>query len=110
MTTTPQHIFEIELPRHFSQKNSLTEEIGEVFQFVILGSEGGDWVIDFTKEPPHIYQGKAPQPVCTITMEDKDFVALIQGNLNAQLAFFTGKLKINGDFGLALRLGQILVS
>lgn len=108
--TTPKQIFEVDLPKHFSLKKNISDEIDNVFQFLITGENGGDWFIDFTKNPVEIYQGTAPSPICTIKMEDKDFVALIQGKLNAQLAFFTGKLQIRGDFGLALRLGQILVS
>ncbi|MDO8526862.1 MAG: SCP2 sterol-binding domain-containing protein, partial [Deltaproteobacteria bacterium] len=39
---------------------------------------------------------------------EEDFVKLANGALNPQMAFLGGKLKVKGDMGLALKLGQIL--
>lgn len=55
-----------------------------------------------------VAKGEAPTPNCTITMADADFLALVSGKLNGQMAFMTGKLKIAGDFGLALKLETLL--
>lgn len=55
-----------------------------------------------------VAKGEAPSPNCTITMAENDFLALLSGKLNGQMAFMTGKLKIAGDFGLALKLETLL--
>jgi predicted lipid carrier protein YhbT len=42
-------------------------------------------------------------------MTTTDFVDLFEGRANGQALFFTGRLKVEGDMGLALRL-QTLTS
>lgn len=51
--------------------------------------------------------GKHPAPNITITMKEGDYLDMINGKLNGQVAFMTGKLKIAGDMGLALKLQSL---
>jgi len=48
--------------------------------------------------------GKHDSPNITITMKESDYLDMINGKLNGQMAFMMGKLKIAGDMGLALKL------
>ena len=64
--------------------------------------------VAFTDGNAVVARGEAPTPNCTVTMGDDDFLALLSGKLNAQMAFMTGKLKVAGDFGLALKLESLL--
>jgi putative sterol carrier protein len=41
-------------------------------------------------------------------MAETDFLDLVSGKLNGQMAFLTGKLKVAGDMGLALKLGSFI--
>jgi len=41
-------------------------------------------------------------------MSDRDFVALAAGSLSPRSAFMTGRLKMRGDLGLAMKLGDVL--
>ena len=52
--------------------------------------------------------GEVPSPNCTVTMADGDFLDMVSGKLNGQMAFLTGKLKVAGDMGLALKLGSFI--
>src|SRR5919108_5596774 len=51
--------------------------------------------------------GKHASPNITITMKESDYLDMINGKLNGQMAFMTGKLKIAGDMGLALKLQSL---
>ena len=44
----------------------------------------------------------------TITMSDEDFVAMLAKQKNAQMLFMSGKLKVKGQMGLALKLQRVL--
>jgi putative sterol carrier protein len=45
---------------------------------------------------------------CTVMMAREDFLDLIAGRINGQVAFLTGKLKVAGDMNLALKLGELI--
>jgi putative sterol carrier protein len=45
---------------------------------------------------------------CTIKMDFSDFTDMIGGKLDGMTAFMTGKLKIEGDMGVAMKLQSIL--
>jgi putative sterol carrier protein len=55
----------------------------------------------------HVFDGTATDPEVTLSIDDDDFVALMQGELNAMNAFMSGKLKLDGDLLLAQRLAAL---
>ena len=46
------------------------------------------------------------KPDVTLSLKDDDLVALMTGKLNPQKAFFQGKLKVQGNMGLAMKLQE----
>lgn len=52
-------------------------------------------------------KGAHASPSMTMTMAGQDFVDMITGKLNGQMAFMSGKLKIAGDMGLAMKMQQL---
>ena len=45
---------------------------------------------------------------CTVVVDMDVFEAIATGEENAQMAFMAGKLKVEGDMGIAMQLGSIL--
>ena len=45
---------------------------------------------------------------CTVTADAETFQSLLDGDLDPTAAFMGGKLRVEGDMGLAMKLGSIL--
>src|SRR5512142_3488645 len=106
--TTVKEIFEKHIPARFQAKPDVVQKINAIYQFNITGPGGGAWSVDCTQPGGKIQPGSAPNAKCTVAATDQDFLAIVNGKLNAQMAFMSGRLKIQGDMGLALKLQQIL--
>lgn len=83
----------------------LASSIGAVYKFVLEGADGGTYLLDL-KDKLAVIPGDGPAG-CTITMSSSDFVDLFEGRANGQALFFAGKLKVDGDMGLALKLSAL---
>ena len=105
--SSPKEIF-AEMANSFSADPAKVEGVNAVFQFNITGDTGGEWFADTTGEAPVIGEGTHDSPGVTITCTDQDFSDIKSGKLNGQMAFMTGKLKIAGDMGLAMKLQKLL--
>ena len=101
-------VFEKHMPEKLKAKPDLVTKINAVYQFNISGPGGGAWSVDCTQPGGKVQAGTAATPKCTVAAVDQDFLNIVNGKLNAQMAFMSGKLKIQGDMGLALKLQQIL--
>lgn len=77
------------------------------FQFVATGDNGGDWFVKIADGAAEIAQGKAENPTIVLTAAADNWLALMNGNMNGQMAFITGKLKIQGDMTLAMKLESL---
>lgn len=45
---------------------------------------------------------------CTIKISEDNLVKLLTGKLNPMTGVMMGKLKVSGDMGVAMKLGQLL--
>jgi len=52
-------------------------------------------------------EGPHASPTMTISMKAQDYVDMAMGKLDGTKAFMTGKLKVGGDMGLAMKLGSL---
>lgn len=102
--TTVAEFFE-SLQENLAKKQAKLAGLNCVYQFKV-GDAG--YNVTFADGNASVAKGEAAAPSCTVTMAEGDFLDLLSGKLNGQMAFMTGKLKVAGDFGLALKLESLL--
>lgn len=101
---TARQYFEEKIPELLKRREDVISSIDAVYEFQITGDQGGTWTLNLKQNDPTIEEKSAAEPDCTVIMEDKEFVKMVEGELKAQMAFLTGKLKVTGNMGLALKL------
>jgi alpha-glucosidase (family GH31 glycosyl hydrolase)/putative sterol carrier protein len=85
------------------------EKVGAVAQFDIQGSQGHHAYLTLAEDGEvTLADGYHETPDVTITAEDADWLALINGLIGPEEAFLGGKLRIAGDLNLALQMAQAI--
>lgn len=105
---TPKEYFEQKIPENLKSRAEKISSINAIYEFQLNGAGGGTWTLDLTAPGGKVCEGSSGKANCTITMEAENFVKMTLGQLNPQMAFMTGKLKVAGNMGLALKLQLIL--
>ncbi len=98
---TPDQVVE-EMPNYF-----LPEKAGNTnasIQFDLSGEHPGKRYIKIADGKAEAGQGEIENPNLTLTADSRDFVRIFTGQLDPTAAFMSGKLKIKGDMGLAIRM------
>lgn len=75
---------------------------GGVYKFVLDGIGGRTFMVDLGNDP-RVIDGDGDAQ-CTIYMEAGDFIDLMEGRADRRALFFMGRLSVEGDWGLAMKL------
>jgi putative sterol carrier protein len=78
------------------------------YQFDISEEEEGTYQLLFQDGAASVKEGAETPADCTLTMSMANFRQFLLGKLNGTVAFMTGKLKIKGDIGKAMKIESIL--
>src|SRR5437660_6783802 len=105
--TTPKQYFEEKIAKKLQDKPDISKAVNSTYEFNITGDNGGVWTVDLTKEPGVVTAGSQGAAKCVVTAAGPDFEKIVTGKMNAQMAFMSGKLKIKGDMGLAMKLQKV---
>jgi putative sterol carrier protein len=100
MTTATQKMEQA--AQAIAKNASAASAVGAVYKFVLDGPGGGTWIVTL-KEAPSIVAGDG-EAECTIKMAAADYVDMMEGRAEGQELFFAGKLQIDGDMALAMKL------
>jgi len=87
---------------------SITKGKEGVYQFTLQGEDGGTYQIIIDEKGGRAVSGEELKPTCILVINTEDFKDMIAKKLNPTVAFMSGKLKIKGNMGLALKLQTLL--
>lgn len=79
--------------------------VNATIQYDITGDQGGTWHAVIKDGTCTVMSGAAASPSLTLTMASQDWLDMVGGKLAGQMAFMSGKLKLKGDMGLAMKIG-----
>ncbi len=80
--------------------------VDAVVQFRASGEEGGDWFVTIHDGACTVTAGLADKPKTTLKLDGKDLLAMLTGKANGMQLFMQGRLKIEGDLGLASKFAS----
>ena len=107
MAVDIQKLFNEELPAQLAKFPDQAKQIGAKFQMNITGEGGGEWFIDASDTGPSVLQGQGAADV-TMTIAAEDFQKLQENpQANGMALFFAGKIKMQGNQMLAMKLGKL---
>lgn len=98
---TVREFFEA-LPSHF--RPDAAEGLCAVYQFELSGANGGQYHLSVADRSCRVCTGVHPAPHVTLSMAGEDCIAILEGRLNGVSAALSGRLRLDGDLGLAMRL------
>ena len=83
---------------------SRTAGMNTTYLFDIDGA--GRWTVKVDDGKVEVTEG-GEDADCTITSSQETFERIVEGDLNPTSAYMTGKLKIKGDMGAAMKLQKL---
>lgn len=78
-----------------------------IIQYDLTGEGGGKYYTHIQETSCVVEQGEHTSPTMTVIMEAVDFVEMTNGRLDGMTAFMSGKLRIDGDMALAMRMQSL---
>jgi putative sterol carrier protein len=97
-------LFNEQLPAALVRNADEAKSINAKYQMNVTGA--GSWHLDLTSAGPTVIQGEKPAD-CTITILAADFEKLYESPAAGMQLFFSGKLKIDGNQMLGMKLQKL---
>ncbi|HEY0756245.1 MAG TPA: SCP2 sterol-binding domain-containing protein [Ktedonobacteraceae bacterium] len=81
--------------------------MNKTLQWNVTGEEAGVYALKIANGTCELIKGGVEKADMTVTVADKDWLAIATNQLSALTAFTSGKVKIAGDMMLAMKLQQL---
>jgi len=98
-----QFVFD-EIEKGIKADPSLVSKVNGVFHFKI---DGKSWTVDLKNGSGLVKTGAPATADCTITSDAENFLNLMTGKNTGQSLFMQGKLKLQGNMALAMKLDKL---
>lgn len=95
-----------EIPSRFDSDAWGSEDA--VLVFDISGDDGGQWTAHIKDGQLSIEDGAVEDADMTMYTASEDMVAMVNGDLNPVSAFMGGKVRVDGNMALAMKLQSLL--
>jgi putative sterol carrier protein len=104
---TTKEIFS-EMQKRMDANPAKLAGIKAVYQFDINGADPGVYSVAIADGKAVVSESTHASPNITITMASDDFADMVRGKLDGIMAFTMGKLRLEGDMMLAMKLQSLL--
>lgn len=94
--------------KRLEAKPEEARDIGKAVALEVTGELTGRWVVDCSIEPATVRESDE-EAVTTITLDSTALESMLKGELSPPAAFMSGQIKVDGDLGAAVKLGQFLM-
>jgi putative sterol carrier protein len=91
-----------QVPQRVSAEQA--RSLGGTYRFDIEGA--GSWRLEAQGDRVVVTESDAPAD-CVVKTDEATFLGIVSGGQSAMGAFMTGKLRVEGDLGLAMRLRDL---
>lgn len=81
--------------------------VDAVIQFDLSGDDGGQFYIHINDGELEVHDGMSDNAKTTLVASAEDYYKVATGELAAMPAVMSGKLKIKGDMGMAMKMQQM---
>lgn len=93
------------LQEHFNPNAAVG--LNKTIQLNISGNEAGKWAMKIANQACELIPGGVEKPDLTLSLADKDWIAITERKLDPMNAYMMGKLEATGDIALAMRISNI---
>lgn len=94
-----------EMPGTFVAESG--KDLDVVLQFILTGEKSGEFYATIKNGTCTVTEGKHASPTTTFTAAGDDWLDLVAGKADGMSLFMQGKLSVDGDMGLAMRLQSL---
>ncbi len=101
---TPADTFKY-MQEHFNA--AAAKGLNATLQWELSGENGGTWALQVENDSCKLIEGGVEKPNVKFKLSTADWLAMASGKLNPINAFMTGKLKVEGDQGLAMKVQSL---